>query len=102
MLLYVVILYDEREDVHEAGPRKELFRIAIILRGRLGDNLFQVDRKFVRVERSAFFDLPAGFNDFIPRIHATPAYSLFNRANNSAADFFNRQRLAYATDAYAL
>jgi len=50
----------------EAGAGEELRRIAVVLRRRAGDHLFERDGELVRVERAALADFPARSGDFVP------------------------------------
>lgn len=53
----------------KASTFKKLFRILIILRRRAGHDLFQGDRKLIGIEGTAFADLSAWSDDFVPGFH---------------------------------
>ena len=53
----------------EAGPRKELSRVAIVLGSRIRDDLLQGDRELVRAERAAFPHLLAQRHGPVPGFH---------------------------------
>lgn len=53
----------------KARAGKELFRVPEIFRSRLGDDLFQMDGKLIRVERPAFPDFLSRCGNSISRQH---------------------------------
>jgi len=80
-------------------PRKELLRIAVVFRGRLGDDLLQVDGELVWIERATFPYFLSRRGNFIPWFHVSRPYGLLILSNSFTADCFSRTRLAYATGA---
>src|SRR5690554_5415088 len=51
------------------GAGKELPRVPVVLGGASGDNLLQVDGKFIRVERASLPDFFTRCGYFVPWFH---------------------------------
>ncbi len=59
------------ERAGEAGAAEKLFRIAIVLGRRAGDDLLKRDGELVRIERSALTDFFAWRDNLVPGLQGS-------------------------------